>query len=207
MADLLSSHDQTLLFALLGLLFLLPALPNFVIQWTDHFVVRLALLSALALSALGGPYILLITFLIVMTLFMLRNQAKVRMLSGVRPINDIPVGVERFQNILPPIAALQPAESPKPAQEAVFQERDEELEDMTTPGEDVVVQPPAEKPYTDDEYTWTPGPEVGTNTFTQVAPSINEKIVLETEASDGQGGKLFDPLKRYVDSTQEELMQ
>jgi hypothetical protein len=44
---------------------------------------------------------------------------------------------------------------------------------------------------TDEAYEFEPQSDTGSNDFEAVDTTINEKVVLPTQASDGMGGKIF----------------
>lgn len=60
------------------ILFIIPFLPNSILSLTDNLIVRLILMSIVLVSSLCGPYVLLLTFIVVLSIFGLRNQIKVK---------------------------------------------------------------------------------------------------------------------------------
>ena len=73
---------KALLIGEVVLLFMIPFLPKSVLLLTDNILVRILLLTVLLSSSLAGPYVLLLTFVVVLALFGLRNQMKV---NAVQP--------------------------------------------------------------------------------------------------------------------------
>ncbi len=59
------------------LLFIIPFLPKSVLLLTDNIVVRILLLGLLLASSLQGPFVLLMTFIVVLALFGIRNHLKI----------------------------------------------------------------------------------------------------------------------------------
>ena len=59
-------------------LFIIPFLPNSVLSLTDNLIVRFILMAIVLASSLFGPYVLLLTFIVVLSIFGLRNQIKVK---------------------------------------------------------------------------------------------------------------------------------
>lgn len=60
------------------ILFIIPFLPNSILSLTDNLIVRLILMSIVLASSLCGPYVLLLTFIVVLSIFGLRNQIKAK---------------------------------------------------------------------------------------------------------------------------------
>ena len=58
-------------------LFIIPFLPKSVLLLTDNILVRIVLLGLLLASSLAGPYVLLLTFVVILALLGLRNQTKI----------------------------------------------------------------------------------------------------------------------------------
>jgi len=65
------------------ILFSIPFLPKSVLLLTDNIIVRILLLTVLLASSLAGPYVLLLTFVVVLALLGLRNQMKI---NDVQPL-------------------------------------------------------------------------------------------------------------------------
>jgi len=59
------------------ILFMIPFLPKSVLLLTDNILVRIILLTVLLASSLAGPYVLLLTFVVILALLGLRNQMKI----------------------------------------------------------------------------------------------------------------------------------
>jgi len=66
------------------LLFMIPFLPKSVLLLTDNILVRILLLTLLLASSLAGPYVLLLTFVVILALFGLRNQMKINTVQPPR---------------------------------------------------------------------------------------------------------------------------
>lgn len=60
------------------ILFIIPFLPNSVLILTDNLFVRFILMGFVLASSLFGPYVLLLTFIVVLSIFGLRNQIKMK---------------------------------------------------------------------------------------------------------------------------------
>lgn len=135
------------------LLFMIPLLPESILLLTDNLLVRILLVLALLGSSFFGPYVLLVTFIVVLALFGLRNHLKV---------NKIIIPQE--------IQQLAPVEQPE-AQVAIE-------------------QPSYEEP-TQDMYEFAPQEDTGSNEFSPVGESIDEKVVFDSPESDGNAGGIF----------------
>ena len=61
----------------LVILFIVPLLPNSVLSLIDNLVVRIILMGFVLASSLYGPYVLLLTFIVVLAVFGLRNHMKI----------------------------------------------------------------------------------------------------------------------------------
>jgi hypothetical protein len=61
----------------LVVLFIVPLLPNSVLSLTDNLIVRIILMGFVLASSLYGPYVLLLTFIVVLAVFGLRNHMKI----------------------------------------------------------------------------------------------------------------------------------
>lgn len=68
--------EEKIMIAELAVLFVLPLLPNSVLVLTDNIVVRIILMSFVLASSFYGPYVLLLTFIVVLAVFGLRNNMK-----------------------------------------------------------------------------------------------------------------------------------
>ena len=60
------------------ILFIIPFLPNSILRLTDNLFVRFILMAFVLASSLFGPYVLLLTFIVVLSIFGLRNQSKMK---------------------------------------------------------------------------------------------------------------------------------
>jgi len=69
--------QQKILIGEVLLLFLIPLLPKSVLELTDNILVRIVLLLAVLASSLAGPYVLLLTFIVVLAIFGIRNHMKI----------------------------------------------------------------------------------------------------------------------------------
>ena len=90
---------EVLLIVEVVLLFLIPLLPTSVLMLTDNIVVRALLLVLLLASSFAGPYALLLTFIVILAIFGLRNQSKVSQIippqmETISPVNFEPPHVE-----------------------------------------------------------------------------------------------------------------
>lgn len=69
--------QEKIMIAELVVLFIVPLLPNSVLLLTDNLLVRIILMGFVLASSLYGPYVLLLTFIVVLAIFGLRNHMKV----------------------------------------------------------------------------------------------------------------------------------
>lgn len=162
MASLLKNRVQGILLFELVVLFFLPVLPERVLLWSDNYFVRVFLLLLILAVGVEGPFVMLMTFVVVLCIFVLRNNIKLRSLH-------------------------QPARLEAKATPLVFE--DSQLGSMEFPElMDGVPKPPAFETPIESEYDWTPSADTGSNEFIPVAPSINEKVVLPSQEPDGNGG-------------------
>ena len=93
---------EVLLIVEVVLLFLIPLLPTSILMLTDNIVVRALLLVLLLASSFAGPYALLLTFIVILAIFGLRNQSKVSQIippqmETISPVNFEPPLVETAQ--------------------------------------------------------------------------------------------------------------
>ena len=93
---------EVLLIVEVVLLFLIPLLPTSVLMLTDNIIVRALLLVLLLASSFAGPYALLLTFIVILAIFGLRNQSKVSQIippqmETISPVNFAPPLVEISQ--------------------------------------------------------------------------------------------------------------
>jgi hypothetical protein len=89
------------------LLFLIPLLPTSVLMLSDNIVVRALLLVLLLASSFAGPYALLLTFIVILAIFGLRNQSKV---SQIIPPHMETISPVKFAPPLVKIAQPAPEE-------------------------------------------------------------------------------------------------
>ena len=87
--------QEKIMIAELVVLFVLPLLPNSVLLLTDNLLVRIILMGFVLASSLYGPYVLLLTFIVVLAIFGLRNNIKVNRivppsLASLPEVNDEP---------------------------------------------------------------------------------------------------------------------
>jgi len=111
---------EVLLIVEVVLLFLIPFLPTSVLMLTDNIVVRALLLVLLLASSFAGPYALLLTFIVILCIFGLRNQSKV---SQIIPPHIETISPVKFE---PPLVEI-----PQP----VYEESAKEVYDFA-PQED-----------------------------------------------------------------------
>lgn len=103
---------EVLLIVEVVLLFLIPFLPTSVLMLTDNIVVRALLLVLLLASSLAGPYVLLLTFIVILAIFGLRNQSKVSQIIPPQMETISPV------NFAPPLVEIEQPAPEEPATEA-----------------------------------------------------------------------------------------
>jgi hypothetical protein len=65
----------------LVVLFIVPLLPNSVLSLTDNLIVRIILMGFVLASSFYGPYVLLLTFIVVLAVFGLRNHMKINRIT------------------------------------------------------------------------------------------------------------------------------
>lgn len=109
--------QEKIMIAELCVLFIVPLLPNSVLLLTDNLLVRIILMGFVLASSLYGPYVLLLTFIVVLAIFGLRNHMKVN-------------------RIVPPSLASLPEVSEEtdvavPIQQPSFQKPDEDSYDFS----------------------------------------------------------------------------
>ena len=146
--------QQKIMIAELVLLFIIPFLPNSVLLLTDNLIVRTILMGFVLASSLYGPYVLLLSFIVVLAIFGLRNNIKINRIvpTYMSPPPDIPD---------------EPEVEIEPVQESSL-----------------------EKPV-EQSYEYSPQDDTGTNSFSPVDISINEKVVMPSVKSDGMAGGIF----------------
>jgi len=85
--------QQKIMIAELLLLFIIPFLPNSVLLLTDNLIVRTILMGFVLASSLYGPYVLLLSFIVVLAIFGLRNNIKINRIvpPSVSSLPDISV--------------------------------------------------------------------------------------------------------------------
>jgi hypothetical protein len=115
-------------------------------------VVRGALLVALLLSALGGPYVLLLTFVIVMCLFVMRNQTKMHFTNYVPVFRQEPTMGNLEDTFKPLVYEVADANDQIPVIE---------------------------------KFEFSPLEDTGSNEFSPVDVSINQKIVQSSPSPNG----------------------
>jgi hypothetical protein len=71
------STQEKIMIAELAVLFAVPLLPNSVLSLTDNIIVRIILMGFVLASSFYGPYVLLLTFIVVLAIFGLRNHMKI----------------------------------------------------------------------------------------------------------------------------------
>jgi hypothetical protein len=106
----LKDTNGTLIFSELLLLFLLPFLPDSVLMYADNYSIRAVLLALIVLSAIEGPFVLLLTFIVVLSIFVLRNHRKMRLVQqpNVKLAREFPAAIREFPEVDIP-ALKQPA--------------------------------------------------------------------------------------------------
>ncbi len=146
------------------LLVLIPFIPDSLLMLTDSYVIRAILLILVLASASLGPFVLLMTFVVVMAVFIRRNQRKF-------------LSVQQ-SNILTPTEVPYPVdELPPPVATVAFE------------------HPPFEQPR-ETSWDWSPDEETGTNEFYPVGETIDQKVVLPTQAPDGNGGGVMEEINQ-----------
>lgn len=156
--------QETVLGSELVLLILIPFMPDSLLSLTDSYVIRALLLLLILASASLGPFVLLMTFIVVMAVFIRRNQRKVHWLQN--------------SNILTPTEVPYPVdELPPPVATVAFE------------------HPPFEQPR-ETTWDWSPDEETGTNEFVPVGETIDQKVVLPTQAPDGNGGGVMEEINQ-----------
>jgi predicted membrane protein len=89
------------------LLFLIPLLPKSLLELTDNILVRIVLLLAVLASSLAGPYVLLLTFIVVLAIFGIRNHMKI---NEIIPDTIQKLAELNTQDIEPLVVVDQPME-------------------------------------------------------------------------------------------------
>jgi hypothetical protein len=164
LGGLLKNRQQGILLFELIILFFLPVLPDNVLLMTDNYFVRAFLLLLILAVGVEGPFVILMTFVLVLCIFVLRNNIKMRSIRN-------------------------PSQLEAKASPLSFETEGGELSSIEFPEMmEGVPRPPAFETPVETEYDWTPGPEAGSNLFAPVAPSIDEKVVLPSQEPDGNGG-------------------
>ena len=95
--------QQKIMILEISVLFAIPFLPNSVLLLTDNLLVRIILMGFVLASSLYGPYVLLLSFIMVLAIFGLRNNIKINRIvplpPSVAPLPEIdqPVEIESVQ--------------------------------------------------------------------------------------------------------------
>ena len=99
--------QQKILIGEVLLLFLIPLLPKSLLELTDNILVRIVLLLAVLASSLAGPYVLLLTFIVVLAIFGIRNHMKI---NEIIPDTIQKLAEINTQDIEPLVVVDQPME-------------------------------------------------------------------------------------------------
>ena len=99
--------EQKILIGEVLLLFLIPLLPKSLLELTDNILVRIVLLLAVLASSLAGPYVLLLTFIVVLAIFGIRNHMKI---NEIIPDTIQKLAELNTQDIEPLVVVDQPME-------------------------------------------------------------------------------------------------
>jgi len=99
--------QQKILIGEVLLLFLIPLLPKSLLELTDNILVRIVLLLAVLASSLAGPYVLLLTFIVVLAIFGIRNHMKI---NEIIPDTIQKLAELNTQDIEPLVVVDQPME-------------------------------------------------------------------------------------------------
>jgi hypothetical protein len=148
----LQKNTHIILLIEFAILLSLPLLPDSVLLSLDNIAVRAALLLALLLSALGGPYVLLLTFVIVMCLFVMRNQIKMHFTNYV-PLLQQEQTLSNLEDTFKPL-----------------------VYDVANANDQIPVL---------EKFEFSPMKDTGSNEFSPVDVSINQKIVQRSPAPNG----------------------